>query len=695
MTMSSILKKLRKYNKSNYNQFEFCITFAVLLMTAMMSIAQMPIVQLVFPEGGDSRKQLYLILTVSIIGCIIFSLYAASLFLRNKTKEIGVMLALGSVKKDLIKPLNKEIIAIVLKCGLLGIVLGEVVTFIIWQGFSQFIVNKEYAVFSISVQGILWGVLFDLIIGVLILGMSTRTIKKADVISIIRAQNTREKVGEVSKKHLVIGMILIVSGIFFGFLLPKVIIYTFNRKAPGILNAVMLLSVVGAYMVIEYFVIYHKKGKNPKKYYRNLVSYGMIKFEGKQNIRNMLVVSVLCAVSIFAASYISNVSSSVVSAGKSNPYEFIMYRPLISSELNKNDIYELANKNGVTIKDYKEIEFACLSASGVERDYDDDGNVIENYKKDYSTSEFISQSEYEKITGEKINVEKGKFVRIIHKDESENFFSRYDDMDYIEDKNSKQGMKISLQGTTVNEYMLTNNCENRYILNDDDYNKVASKVDDSNKVQQIIFNTANEEKSYEFAENMYVEFLKRADKEMANPNTIYDEGAIESMGLEGTTIELDKNNPDLMGYWKWYPYIKTYDVKNFAQSVAVYFLVFSFISVICLAASAIMLYSRSISVASRNKDVFEDLEKLGANKKYVRKCLKQQISKLFTVPAILGVTLSMLLTGIMFVMNDGKISESEVIAYSIDSLIFIVVLIFIFAVYKYSMKKCKKILDIE
>ena len=94
----------------------------------------------------------------------------------------------------------------------------------------------------------------------------------------------------------------------------------------------------------------------------------MIKFEGKQNIRNMLVVSVLCAVSIFAASYISNVSSSVVSAGKSNPYEFVIYRPLVSSELNKNDIEELANKSSVTIKDYKEIEFACLSASGVEKE---------------------------------------------------------------------------------------------------------------------------------------------------------------------------------------------------------------------------------------------------------------------------------------------------------------------------------------
>lgn len=199
MTMSNILKKLRNYNKSNYNQFEFCITFAVLLMTAMMSIAQMPIVQLVFPVGGDSRKQLYLILSVSIIGCVVFSLYAASLFLRNKTKEIGVMLALGTVKKDLIKPLNKEIISIVLKCGVIGVVLGEIVTFIIWQGFSQFIVNKEYAVFSISVQGILWGVLFDLIIGLLIVVMSTRTIKKADVISIIKAQNTREKLEKFLK----------------------------------------------------------------------------------------------------------------------------------------------------------------------------------------------------------------------------------------------------------------------------------------------------------------------------------------------------------------------------------------------------------------------------------------------------------------------------------------------------------------
>lgn len=144
---------------------------------------------------------------------------------------------------------------------MIGVVLGEIVTFIIWQGFSQFIVNKEYAVFSISVQGILWGVLFDLIIGLLIVVMSTRTIKKADVISIIKAQNTREKVGEVSKKHLVVGMILIVSGIFFGFLLPKIIIYTFDKKAPGILNVIMLLSVVGTYMVIEYAVIYHKKGK--------------------------------------------------------------------------------------------------------------------------------------------------------------------------------------------------------------------------------------------------------------------------------------------------------------------------------------------------------------------------------------------------------------------------------------------------
>ena len=80
MTMSNILKKLRNYNKSNYNQFEFCITFAVLLMTAMMSIAQMPIVQLVFPVGGILKTIIPNTFSIYNRMCCIFTIRSIIIF---------------------------------------------------------------------------------------------------------------------------------------------------------------------------------------------------------------------------------------------------------------------------------------------------------------------------------------------------------------------------------------------------------------------------------------------------------------------------------------------------------------------------------------------------------------------------------------------------------------------------------------
>lgn len=58
-----------------------------------------PFVMSRLPVGGDSRKMLYMVYAVAVIGCILFTIYAASLFLRFKSREIGVLLALGTDKE--------------------------------------------------------------------------------------------------------------------------------------------------------------------------------------------------------------------------------------------------------------------------------------------------------------------------------------------------------------------------------------------------------------------------------------------------------------------------------------------------------------------------------------------------------------------------------------------------------------------
>lgn len=46
-----------------------------------------------------------------------------------------------------------------------------------------------------------------------------------------------------------------------------------------------LLSLFGLYRILMYAVAVHKRGRNPQKYYRNLISYGLLKFQGKSVVK--------------------------------------------------------------------------------------------------------------------------------------------------------------------------------------------------------------------------------------------------------------------------------------------------------------------------------------------------------------------------------------------------------------------------
>ena len=109
MTLNKMFAKLRKYNKKNYYQLKFCIAFAVMLIASFISIVLNPAMQNALPAGGDSRRMVYMIFAVAVIGCTIFIIYAARLFLRYRSREIGVFLALGAEKKQMSRALYGEL----------------------------------------------------------------------------------------------------------------------------------------------------------------------------------------------------------------------------------------------------------------------------------------------------------------------------------------------------------------------------------------------------------------------------------------------------------------------------------------------------------------------------------------------------------------------------------------------------------
>ena len=111
MTMHKITEKLRRKNKDQYRLLGICIFLSMLLVSSFAMMFFSPSIQEALPPGGDTRKLMWLMLVAVAVGCLLFTLYGSSLFFRQKSREFGVMLALGAEKKELSRQLFSELCA--------------------------------------------------------------------------------------------------------------------------------------------------------------------------------------------------------------------------------------------------------------------------------------------------------------------------------------------------------------------------------------------------------------------------------------------------------------------------------------------------------------------------------------------------------------------------------------------------------
>ena len=108
-----------------------------------------------------------------------------------------------------------------------------------------------------------------------------------------------------------------------------------------------------------------------------------------------------------------------------------------------------------------------------------------------------------------------------------------------------------------------------------------------------------------------------------------------------------------------------------------------------------MTYVRSISVATDNKGIFESLTKLGADHAYQRMILKKQLAKIFLYPGIVGCGAGFLFSFMMDYTNDVGITAIEIKALGILLLLIAIFCFVLFSVYRVSLKKAEKIVNLN
>lgn len=694
--MNKIYKKLRKNTKGQYYLLSFCVFLSVLLVTSFSLMYFGPTVQEFLPEGGDTRKMASLLLSITAVGCFVFTVYAAGLFFRFKAREYGILMALGTEKRQLKKLLFQELSVVTAGASLAGLLVSVPASFLIWKLFELFIISNEQMTYRFGAVGFLPGILFACILACVLGASGRRFINRSDIMEILRTQQKTEMVKEIQPWAFPAGVVLTILGILLGSGLPQVAAKVFGIGLPGIVNLFYLFSLVGIYWILLSAVAQSRAKKNRSKYYGNLVSISLMRFTAKATTKNMCVMTLLIFVCGFSSFYGMQYILAGGSVQTENSKDFSLHYPVLEEQIGKEEIYDTAASYGIEVTDFMEHTATNLVVSYHAKDFDDDtSRYIEVYREKEMASVFVPESDFEKLSGQDITVAPGTYQTVTTTD-YHGFFEYEDGLQEVMNPDTGKTYPLIYGGTVESDVLAPISEPFAYVVSDEAYQEMTEGVQDAYKEWIISFNAVNVEDSYDFAKDLLAQYTERAT-DLSNHMgywNIWAQKIADESGNEysyGDRINMTMDNNMLLGDWKYAPAFNIITAQDRMQMISVYVMLCLYIFIISLAAVSVMAYVRSISVATDNKGLFESLTKLGADKRYKRNVLKKQIARIVQYPGMIGCVLGFVFAFVMDFMNDGMISAIECKALAILAVMLLGMGGILYVVYKYAMHKAEKI----
>ncbi|MEK5252221.1 ABC transporter permease [Paenibacillus sp. FSL F4-0125] len=325
-----MLRNLRK-NIRNYYLYVFALVFSVALYFAFVTLQYDPSMDAV--EGsikGGAAIKAASVLLVAIVS--IFLLYANTIFIKRRGKEIGLFQLIGMTKGKIFRILSAENFILYFGSLVLGIAVGFSVSKLILMILFKTIGVDAIASLRFSTPALIQTLIVFFVIYLLIMLMNYSFIKRQSILSLFRVTSTTE--GNV-KKLSIFEMIIGIAGI--GLILLGYSIS--SRLFSGDLTSMTELSIamitilasviIGTYLFYKGSVsfIFHliRKKKNGYLNIKEVLSLSSIMFRMKSNAVLLTVITTVSALALglLSLSYISFYSAEK-SAKLYVPSDFIL-----------------------------------------------------------------------------------------------------------------------------------------------------------------------------------------------------------------------------------------------------------------------------------------------------------------------------------------------------------------------------------
>ncbi len=705
---SQVYAALRRRNRKQYALLTGCCFFSVLLITAYVCMMRSPTILTVLPEGGDSRKQVMMIFVLAVIGCAVFTTYAAALFLRQKSQENGIFLALGASRKQVQGELFRELGIISVGSCALGAILGAPLAWLLWQLFRLCVVDTDEMALRFDPQAYLLALAFSAFVIVVTFLLGHRSIRRTNIIDIVQESHKSEPIRDVPRWYGPLGIALVAVGCILGYLMPNFFILKLRWYAPSALTALFYLpALVGLYMLLLHTVVNGWGGR--RRQYKDLISTSMMKFQGRQTVRNMLVMTLLIAGAYFGSFYAPMMGSGSLMGYASRPVDYAYHFRADQDIPQGQEVQAMAAEYGVEITRYVQVPMVRLGYDGTYAKETEGplGVTTEPvYLELLGSQPFLSVSDYNALTGDSLHLQPGQAVGIV---DPINGTGGFFDPDITIVTNPVTGERLSVESV---DPVAHQTLFGYYILNDQDLEQISQGLPLDWQEEMVFFDVENCDDTYYFAKDLFHTIVDRSGPEVEVVDSwdpVDRERQIQETGSyimdpenvkEGTGADVDyamRDSSTFRMYWQYMPQFRVLDQTEFLRTMAVFILLFVFVSIVCFAAVIIIAYTRCMTIALTNRKVYDDLRHLGAPRKYLYQSVRGQVKRVFLTPTLVGTILiyGFYILIMLFNGDSVEISITEAVGLLASLGLIVLVSLLLYGVYRMSLKRVCSALDVQ
>ncbi|MGR6339384.1 FtsX-like permease family protein [Priestia megaterium] len=317
MNINQLIFRNFKKNVKNYYLYVFALIFSAALYFAFVTLQYDPALDATKGSiKGGAAVRAASVLLVAIVS--IFLLYANTIFIKRRSKEIGLFQLIGMTKTKIFRILTVENFMLYFASLIVGILIGfsfsKAVIMILFKitdtkGIAKLHFSEEALIQTLIVFGAIY---------LLIMTMNYLFIKRQTILALFRVTlSTEGKTKKISILEIIIGIlgiIFIASGYYISAKLFDGSFISMNSLSIAMLS-ILALVIIGTYLFykgsVRFLLNLMRKSKNGYLTINDVLSLSSIMFRMKSNALLLTVITTVSALAIgfLCLSYISYYSA--------------------------------------------------------------------------------------------------------------------------------------------------------------------------------------------------------------------------------------------------------------------------------------------------------------------------------------------------------------------------------------------------